>query len=71
MDEIINERLKKDPEFKERLKRNPKEELKKLAGKDLDFEVVIHEDTPNKKHIVLSQKELATVVAGCWDWLHG
>ena len=69
--ELLNKKLKEDPNFKEHLKSNPKETLKKLTGRDLPFDVVIHEDTKDTKNLVLSEKELSTISGGCWDWLHG
>ncbi len=65
------------PEFKEKLKRNPKdifESQVKFQFPD-DFEVVVHEDTPKRINIVLpyhseelSEVELSAVSGGvCWE----
>ncbi len=65
------------PEFREKLIANPKSifELQTNFKLPDDFEIIVHEDTPNKLNIVLPQKseelsevELSAVSGGlCWD----
>jgi len=65
------------PEFREKLISNPKNifELQSKFKLPEDFEIVVHEDTPNKLNIVLpsnveelSEVELSAVSGGvCWE----
>lgn len=65
------------PEFKEKLFKDPKAVIEKMANFKFpdDFEVVVHEDTPSKLNIVLpntsdelSEVELSAVAGGvCWE----
>lgn len=64
------------PEFKEKLLKNPKAVVEKMANFNFpdDFEVAVYEDTPTKLNIVLpntsdelSEVELSAVSGGvCW-----
>jgi len=66
------------PEFKEKLLKNPKAVVEKMANFKFpeDFEVSVYEDTPTKLNIVLpntsdelSEVELSAVSGGvCWTF---
>lgn len=80
--EFLNKIVKlaaEKPEFKEKLLQNPQEAIQSLVSFTLpeQFEIVVHEDTPNKINIVLpdtsgelSEIELAAISGGdeYWDW---
>jgi len=78
--EIISKMISaamESPELKAKLIENPKGVLEFMTNFKLpeDFEIVVHEDTPNKLNIVLpsnieelSELELSAVSGGvCWD----
>jgi len=76
IDRIIKA-AQESPEFRENLISNPKNifEMQSQFKLPEDFEIVVHEDTPNKLNIVLprtseelSDIELSAVSGGvCWD----
>ncbi len=66
-----------DPEFRQKLKENPKEAIKEETGLEIQpqMKVSVHENTPDKMHITLPQtalsdEELEAVAGGrvaCWS----
>ncbi len=68
--ELLKKKIKEDLNFKNEFKLNPKQKLQEVTGINLpeDLELVVLEDTPQKKHLVLSETEMQTTVGGCWDW---
>jgi len=79
-DVLISRILKaaqESPEFREKLIANPKSIFENQSKFKLpeDFEIAVHEDSPNKLNIVIPQKseelsevELSAVSGGvCWD----
>lgn len=75
VDQAIREQLSRDPQFRQRLLRDPKGTLSSVFGIDVpdDMDVHVHEETPSDIHITipgspeLSEHELEMVAGGvCW-----
>ena len=68
-------KVQADPEFRSQLVADPKAAIGKVVSSEIPEEITIqvHEDSATAFHLVLppsgelSEDELATVFAGCWE----
>jgi len=71
----LRARLQEDPDFRERLKADPRAVLTEIVGEDLpgDVEIVVVENGPKTFHIVLppsdiSIEEMGATLGGWQGW---